>query len=126
MSRTEAPSVNGFVERLKAVRARVRRTRAGFILWRGAVVVVGVTVIVVGIVLLPLPGPGWLIIFAGLGILATEFEWARRLLRFARDQVSRWTTWAARQNRFVQVLLGIASVVFLAAVAWGAYLIYAG
>lgn len=126
MSRTEAPSANGFVDRLRAVRARARRTRVGFILWRGAVIVLGVAVIIVGIVLLPLPGPGWLIIFAGLGILATEFEWARRLLRFARDQVSRWTQWAARQNRFVQVLLGIASVVFLAAVAWGAYLIYAG
>ena len=40
----------------------------------------GCAVVVVGVILLPLPGPGMLVILAGLGILATEFEWADRLL----------------------------------------------
>ena len=35
--------------------------------------------ILVGIILLPLPGPGTLIIFAGISLLAMEFRWARRL-----------------------------------------------
>src|SRR5690606_15187669 len=43
-----------------------------------AVFVAGVTVIIVGIALLILPGPGWLLIFIGLLILATEFEWAAK------------------------------------------------
>ena len=34
----------------------------------------------VGILAIPYPGPGWAIVFLGLGILATEFDWARRLL----------------------------------------------
>ena len=56
--------------------------------------------------LIPAPGPGWLVVFLGLAILASEFAWAERLLRFARRQVGRWTEWAARQNLLVRLLLG--------------------
>lgn len=48
------------------------------------VLVLGVTIVLIGIALLVLPGPGWLIIFGGLGLLATEFAWARWILRQAR------------------------------------------
>ena len=37
-----------------------------------------------GIALLVLPGPGWLLIFIGLTILATEYVWAQRLLNAAK------------------------------------------
>jgi hypothetical protein len=47
----------------------------------------GGTVLLVGIVLLVLPGPAFLVIPAGLGILALEFAWARRWLRAARNFV---------------------------------------
>lgn len=43
--------------------------------------VVGASVIVVGAVMLVVPGPGTVVIPAGLAILATEFIWARRLLK---------------------------------------------
>jgi hypothetical protein len=48
------------------------------------VTVAGVLVILLGIVLIPLPGPGWAIVFAGLAILATEYVWAERLLSYAK------------------------------------------
>ena len=102
----------------------MRATRGGRLAWRVAVGVLGVAVIVAGIVLLPLPGPGWLIIFGGLGLLATEFEWAGRLLRYARRRVSMWTEWVATRSRPVQVLIGAAGfvlVVGLAAAAWWYY-----
>jgi len=51
---------------------------------RIVVAVVGATVILIGVALLVLPGPGWVTIFAGVGLLATEFVWARRLLHRAR------------------------------------------
>ena len=76
---------------MTSLRERVRSTPGGRLAWRIGATLVGVALIVGGIVLLPLPGPGWLIIFAGLGILATEYEWAARLLRFARGKVSAWT-----------------------------------
>ncbi len=43
-----------------------------------AVFIAGVTIIIGGIALLVLPGPGLLLIFVGLLILATEFEWAAK------------------------------------------------
>lgn len=54
-----------------------------------AVGVVGVAVLVVGVALIVLPGPAFLVIPAGLAILATEFLWARRLLRYAKDRAAR-------------------------------------
>jgi uncharacterized protein (TIGR02611 family) len=52
--------------------------RSGFFRKSG-VAIIGVTVILIGIPLIPLVGPGWLIVFTGLAILASEFPWAGRL-----------------------------------------------
>lgn len=43
------------------------------------VLVVGVLIVIGGIILLPLPGPGWVIIFAGFALLATEFTVAEKV-----------------------------------------------
>jgi uncharacterized protein (TIGR02611 family) len=43
------------------------------------ILVAGSLVILGGIILLPLPGPGWVIIFAGFAILATEFDQAQKI-----------------------------------------------
>lgn len=51
------------------------------------VAVIGTTVLVAGFAMLVLPGPAFLVIPAGLAILATEFVWARRLLRKAKRKV---------------------------------------
>lgn len=42
--------------------------------------IVGVAVIIVGIILVPFPGPGFLVIAFGLLILSSEFAWAERRL----------------------------------------------
>jgi hypothetical protein len=53
---------------------------------RIAVTIAGAVVLLLGIAGLALPIlPGWLLIIAGLGILATEYVWAQRLLRRARE-----------------------------------------
>jgi uncharacterized protein (TIGR02611 family) len=109
---------------IKAVRARVRSSHVGLVVWRGGVIVVATVVILIGIALLALPGPGWLVIFAGLGILATEFEWAARLLRFVRAQVMRWTRWVADQGRWVQVSLGIAGLLVVGVVIAAGWWLY--
>lgn len=51
---------------------------------RIVVTVVGGTVLALGIALVVLPGPAFIVIPAGLAILAIEFAWARRWLRSAR------------------------------------------
>jgi uncharacterized protein (TIGR02611 family) len=42
---------------------------------------VGFTLLIAGILMLVLPGPGIVVILAALTLLATEFHWARRLKR---------------------------------------------
>lgn len=51
---------------------------------RIAIFVVGVTVVLIGCALIVLPGPAFVVIPVGIGILAIEFAWARRLLRRAK------------------------------------------
>jgi uncharacterized protein (TIGR02611 family) len=87
--------------------------------YRVAVGVVGVAVVVLGFVLIPLPGPGWLIVFAGLAILATEFAWAERLLRYARRKVRGWTDWVTDQSIVVRALIGLAGLLVVAGVFSG-------
>jgi uncharacterized protein (TIGR02611 family) len=112
------------VGRLSATRDRIKRTRGGALTYRIVITVLGLAIIVVGIILLPLPGPGWLIIFAGLAVLASEFEWAARLLRYARDQVSRWTEWVQTRSRPVQALIGLGFLILAAALAYAAWYVY--
>lgn len=42
-----------------------------------AVALIGIPILVLGIILIPLPGPGLLISLLGLIILSTEFDWAK-------------------------------------------------
>ena len=43
-------------------------------------IIAGFLLLPVGVLMLPLPGPGWLVIFMALAILAGEFVWARNLM----------------------------------------------
>jgi tellurite resistance protein TerC len=56
------------------------------------VAVIGGTVLLIGIALIVLPGPAFLVIPIGLSILATEFLWAKRWLRKARQMAARLTS----------------------------------
>lgn len=47
---------------------------------------IGITVVLIGIVLLVLPGPAFIVIPAGLGILALEFAWARHWLKIVKER----------------------------------------
>jgi len=58
---------------------------------RLVVAVIGITILVIGIAMIVLPGPAIVVIPVGLGILATEFAWARRLLLIARERIQRYT-----------------------------------
>lgn len=48
---------------------------------RIVIAVIGFTVLLIGIAMIILPGPAFVVIPIGLGILATEFLWARKLLK---------------------------------------------
>jgi uncharacterized protein (TIGR02611 family) len=68
------------------------RELLAFILRSGkriAILVIGLTLVVGGLAMLVLPGPGILVVIAGLAVLATEFVWAERMLDTAKGHATR-------------------------------------
>ncbi|MFM8752577.1 MAG: PGPGW domain-containing protein [Actinomycetota bacterium] len=62
------------------IRQQFKSTPYGSLIWRVFIGVVGGLITVVGTIFLFAPGPGMLVLLAGLGILATEFAWASRAI----------------------------------------------
>jgi uncharacterized protein (TIGR02611 family) len=54
------------------------------------VAVIGITMLVIGIAMIVLPGPAIVVIPLALGILATEFAWAARLLQKVRERIEEY------------------------------------
>jgi uncharacterized protein (TIGR02611 family) len=81
--------------------------------YRICVGVVGGLIVAVGLATIPLPGPGWLTVIAGLFVLATEFFWAERLLEFTKTQVKAWTDWLGRQPVWVRGGIALATAAFV-------------
>lgn len=106
-----------------AWRAKIRANPTTRLIYRVAIGVVGLAVVVLGVVLLPAPGPGWLVIFAGLGLWSTEFEWAHRLLDFAKSHVRRWTRWLGTQPLWVKALVGLGCLVLVLAAFYLVFLL---
>lgn len=85
---------------LRRVRAWVSRHPRLEHAYRLAVGVFGGMLTLIGLVMVPLPGPGWLVVFLGLAVLGTEFHWARRIAAWLKRQLDRfWTWWKARRAR---------------------------
>lgn len=57
--------------------------------WRFFKILAGFTLLLAGVVMIFTPGPGWLVIFLGLTLLAAEFVWARRLMDRMKHQGNR-------------------------------------
>ena len=82
------------------------RDRAALWLFIGLIVALGLATI-------PLPGPGWLTVIAGLVVLASEFTWAERLLEFTKRHVRRWSDWVKAQPVWVRLLIALATAAFV-------------
>lgn len=71
--------------------------------WQIGIAFAGILTIIVGIILLPLPGPGSVVIYAGIGILATEFIWAKQLFawigKLAKQLLLRVRVWVKQMSR---------------------------
>ena len=74
-----------------------RRLEAAY---RTLVGILGGGLAILGLLMVPLPGPGWLVVFLGLAILGTEFHWAKRLAGWLKRALDRfWAWWKARRAR---------------------------
>ncbi|MCX4536309.1 TIGR02611 family protein [Streptomyces sp. NBC_01669] len=117
-----APDVTeGVVKEERALGSRapgfVKASRALHLSWQVGVFVVGLAVVVAGIIMLPLPGPGWLVIFGGMAIWATEFVWAQLVLRWTRRKVTEAAQKAldpkVRRRNIILTVIGLVIVVVL-------------
>lgn len=88
--------------------------------WQVGVFVVGLVVVVGGIIMLPLPGPGWLVIFGGMAIWATEFVWAQLVLRWTKRKVTAAAQRAldprVRRRNVILTTIGLLIIAVLAGV----------
>lgn len=66
---------------------------------RIVVAIIGGTVTLIGIALIVLPGPAFIVIPVGLSILATEFLWARRWLKKIREMADRLKKKASSEGK---------------------------
>jgi uncharacterized protein (TIGR02611 family) len=107
-----------FVEKVRERRER-HRQRSRIV--RAAVALAGFVVVLAGLAMIPLPGPGLLIVAAGLAILALEFAWAERWLERTIEQVDAAGDKVKRASRAQQVILGLLVVLTVAAVVTLAY-----
>ncbi|GAA3119798.1 TIGR02611 family protein [Streptosporangium carneum] len=124
------PSETGDADALKDDAARrssiqswldgIRSTQAGRLTLKIVIGVIGAVLVVAGLIMVPFPGPGWLVVFAGLAVLATEFHWAHRLLEFGKRTLAGWTAWLGRQGWPVKILVVlVAAAAALAIVYYG-------
>jgi uncharacterized protein (TIGR02611 family) len=111
-----------------AFRARLDANPTLRLLYKVGVAVVGGLVLAAGVLMIPYPGPGWVVVFAGLAILATEFSWAKRLLTYARGYYDAWTAWLGRQSWPVKILVLAATGLIVLLTLWllGALALVAG
>jgi uncharacterized protein (TIGR02611 family) len=124
------PSVTGNADTLKDEAAersaigrrldRIRSTPAGRLTLKIAIGVIGAVLVIAGLIMVPFPGPGWLVVFAGLAVLATEFHWANRVLEFGKRTLAGWTAWLGRRGWTVKIL------VVLVAAAAAVVIVYYG
>jgi tellurite resistance protein TerC len=74
------------------VLSRILENKPYKIVRKVVIAVLGVSVLLIGAAMILLPGPAIVVIPAGLAILATEFAWARSILRKLKESIGRKTT----------------------------------
>ena len=95
------------------------------VFWRTTVLIVGGTLLVLGVVMLVFPGPGWAAIILGLVVLASEFAWFNRVLHPVRRVASKAAEAATDpRQRTRNLIIGSVLIVAAAAVAWWYYVTY--
>lgn len=85
---------------------------------RWAIGIGGGAVLVAGIFMIPYPGPGWLVVFMGLAILAQEFPWAQRILDYAKGKYDAWQKWLKAQPGWVKAIFWCLTALVVIVTIW--------
>ncbi|MFZ1258648.1 MAG: TIGR02611 family protein [Candidatus Saccharimonas sp.] len=79
---------------------------------------VGWSVLLLGIVMIPYPGPGWVVVFIGLSILAREFQWASDLHDYGHEKYSQWQRWLTRQPLYIKSIFWCLTTLTVVVTIW--------
>jgi uncharacterized protein (TIGR02611 family) len=101
-----------------AWRRRIRGNPTWLLVYRVLVFTAGLVLVLGGAALVPLPGPGWLIVILGIAVWASEFEPAARLLDFVKTRVRAWERWIRVQSWWVKGLVGLGTALVVAGALW--------
>jgi uncharacterized protein (TIGR02611 family) len=93
------------------IRIWFKKTPIGRMVWRVIIGIIGGLVTVFGAIALVGPGPGILILLAGLGILATEFAWAARVMVHTRTYAQKAADKAGIPKWAQLALVAVAAVI---------------
>jgi uncharacterized protein (TIGR02611 family) len=100
-------------------RRKIRADPRKAMIYRIGVGILGGTLIILAPLTGWLPGPGGIPLFiAGLAVLASEFEWAQRLLYWVKARVQRLTAWTGRQPAWLKALGTVALIGCVLLVIW--------
>ena len=118
--KVEASAPPSIAQRMKAFRERIRSRRSLDTAWRTLVFTLGLTLLLAGVLMLVIPGPGWATIILGLVVLASEFTWATRVLDPVKEAARRASEAALdpRRRRRNLILGAIAGVLIGIATWW--------
>lgn len=89
-----AQKVDAIAQKHEALKLR----SFGFLV-RPVTLLVGWLVVIVGAVTIPMPGPGWVTVFVGIGILSLELHWAQRMLHWGIRKYEEFFDWYQRQSK---------------------------
>jgi len=104
-------------------RRKIRSKPQVHLIYRIVVGIVGLMIVVVGLILVPFPGPGWLVVLLGLAVWASEFKWAQRLLQLASRTLKAWSAGLKPQPWWKKALVLLGTLVAVAAVFWLLFLV---
>jgi uncharacterized protein (TIGR02611 family) len=100
------------------IRTWFKKTPIGRLVWRVLIGFVGGLITVVGAIALVGPGPGILIVLAGLGILASEFAWAARVMVHTRTYAQKAADKAGIPKWAQFALIALAAVISIIAILY--------
>ena len=106
-----------------AWRRAIRSNPITLIAYRTMIGVVGAALVLVGIPMIPLSGPGWVIVFLGVAVWSSEFEWAKRLLHHGKARLKGWERWVLVLPWSWRIIGAAATMVLAWVLMWGSLIV---
>ena len=92
-----------------AIKRNSKKVLFGFVGW---------AVVLVGLVMVPFPGPGWVVVFIGFAILAKEFNWAKDIQHFIKHKYDTWQHWFMRQSWYIKLIFSFLTFLTASVIVW--------